>query len=140
MSDLQNLLKAARKVDAKATKGTWIANVTPPGPCGQVMRSEAVVVECEKAPGLFRVASCGEKRGAQWYHDAQAIARSRNLFAALLDVAEAAGLVVAEPPNTDTRPDGGNETHWSFSGAEAWDVLNTSVIALCKAMRGDNVY
>jgi hypothetical protein len=72
---------------AKAWRGPLRADVSPPGPCGQVCRNEAVVRDVEGVPGIKHVACRGMQSARQWYYDANLMAAAVNNLAKLIAVA-----------------------------------------------------
>lgn len=78
-----------QRLHEAATKGPWRADVTPPGPCGQVLRCESVVAH-HASRDIVMVARRGTTHGVQWFKDATYIAAMRNALPALLRVARAA--------------------------------------------------
>jgi hypothetical protein len=82
LARLREILEPLRALEAKATEEPWVADVSPGGVCGQVMRNEAVTC-CDNA-GL--AARRGTQKPQQWFADANMIAAARNAIAEMLRV------------------------------------------------------
>jgi hypothetical protein len=87
-----------KKLHDAATPGPWRADVTPPGPGGQVCRSERVVVDHRIASHF--VASRGMQGMGRWCADANLIATLRNATPAILALVEAVRDVTESPSLT----------------------------------------
>jgi hypothetical protein len=85
-------LHTLTELEVFATPGPWRADITPPGPGGQMMRNECVVSE-KLDGGITHLARRGMQGDRRWASDANLIAAARNALPALLAVAEAAAEV-----------------------------------------------
>jgi hypothetical protein len=86
-------IEELQRLHEAATRGPWRADVTPPGPCGQVLRNESVVAD-HAIRGIVLVARRGTTGGVHWFKDASYIVAMRNALPALLRVARAARKVI----------------------------------------------
>jgi hypothetical protein len=82
-------IEELQRLHEAATRGPWRADVTPPGPCGQVLRNESVVAD-HAIRDIVLVARRGTTGGVHWFKDASYIVAMRNALPALLRVARAA--------------------------------------------------